>query len=139
MNKAPQPVWVVPYDPSDMAPLPAIMEEGSRFAVYDRHKKDFGPMEVGLYTPYDSFEACRAAMIAERSQALRGMHDESRQLAASIEHIRTIPSATFPNVQREVRAQGQQEQQEAQGQEKIEGQQEKVIPAKTELKRPSRK
>jgi hypothetical protein len=36
-------------------------------------------------------------------------------------------------------SQGQQEQQEAKGQEKIEGQQEKVIPAKTELKRPSRK
>lgn len=138
MNKAPQPVWVIPCDPSDMAPLPAIMEEGSRFAVYDRHKKEFGSMETQPYAPYDSFEACRAAMIAERSQALRAMQDESRQLAASIEHIRTIPNATFPNVQREVREQGQQEQQEAQErQEKVERRQE-VTPAKTELKRPRR-
>lgn len=136
MNKAPQPVWVVSYDSSDMAPLPAIMEEGSRFAVYDRHKKDFGPMEIQLYTPYDSFEACRAAMIAERSRALRVMQDESRQLAASIEHIRTIPNATFPNVQREVRAQGQQEEAQER-QEKVERRQE-VTSAKTELKRPRR-
>lgn len=138
MNESPQQVWVIPGHPGDMEPLPALLED-NQFALYDRRKKSFDPSKFELCVPYNSFEECRAAMIAGRTEALNEARDFCRQLAASIEHIRTIPNATFPNVQREVRAQGQQEQQEAQGQQKAEGQQKEVMPAKTELKRPSRK
>jgi hypothetical protein len=56
-------------------------------------------------------------------------------LAASIEHIKTIPTATFPNVSREVREQGQQ-QEEAKAQEETKA--EEVKPAPELKKKPLR-
>jgi beta-lactamase class A len=74
-------------------------------------------------------------MLAERSGLLEELNATCRELAASIEHTRTIPTATFPNVQREVR-------EEQQGQEKTQAEKvpdagEKVKPALTQP--PSRK
>ena len=48
-------------------------------------------------------------MISLRTKTLEEANQYCRQLAASIEHIRTVPIATFPNVKREVREQGQQQ------------------------------
>ncbi len=99
-----QEVWIIPGDPSDMAPLPAIFRLG-QIALYDRKQQVFGKFSgysAGV-ARYATFEECRAAMLAERSGLLEELNATCRELAASIEHTRTIPTATFPNVQREVR------------------------------------
>ena len=117
-----QQVWVIPGDPSDMAPLPALIRDSDQLAFYDRRKQVFGQFVRDPFATIEGhkdFEECRAAMIAERSALLEDLNRTCRELAASIEHIRTIPSAVFPNVSREVR-------EEVQGQEKAQEQQEKA-------------
>ena len=131
-----QEVWIIPGDPSDMAPLPAIFRLG-QIALYDRKQQVFGKSSgysAGV-ARYATFEECRAAMLAERSGLLEELNATCRELAASIEHTRTIPTATFPNVQREVREE-QQGQEKAQA-EKVPDAGEKVKPALTQP--PSRK
>jgi hypothetical protein len=131
-----QEVWIIPGDPSDMAPLPAIFRLG-QIALYDRKQQVFGKFSgysAGV-ARYATFEECRAAMLAERSGLLEELNATCRELAASIEHTRTIPTATFPNVQREVREE-QQGQEKAQA-EKVLDAGEKVKPALTQS--PSRK
>jgi hypothetical protein len=131
-----QEVWIIPGDPSDMAPLPAIFRLG-QIALYDRKQQVFGKFSgysAGV-ARYATFEECRAAMLAERSGLLEELNATCRELAASIEHTRTIPTATFPNVQREVREE-QQGQEKAQA-EKVPDAGEKVKPALTQP--PSRK
>ena len=136
-----QQVWVIPGDPNDMAPLPALLKGENQIAFYERKKQTFGLFAKDPFATvegYSSFEACRAAMITERSAMLEDLNRTCRDLAASIEHIKTIPTATFPNVSREVREQDQG-QEEAQKQEEAEGQrQEEVKPAPEPKKRPSR-
>jgi hypothetical protein len=139
-----QEVWIIPGDPSDMAPLPALLrpqpDDPNLIAVYDRKQKEFSPFALAgwkhhpLYY-FRTFEECRSAMIAERSELLEELNAQCRRLAASIEHTRTIPTATFPNVQREVREE-QQGQEKAQA-EKVPDAGEKVKPALTQP--PSRK
>ncbi len=131
-----QEVWIIPGDPSDLAPLPAIFRLG-QIALYDRKQQVFGKFSgysAGV-ARYATFEECRAAMLAERSGLLEELNATCRELAASIEHTRTIPTATFPNVQREVREE-QQGQEKAQA-EKVPDAGEKVKPALTQP--PSRK
>jgi hypothetical protein len=134
-----QEVWIIPGDPSDMAPLPAIFRLG-QIALYDRKQQVFGKFSgysAGV-ARYATFEECRAAILAERSGLLEELNATCRELAASIEHTRTIPTATFPNVQREVREeQGQQGQEKAQPQEKAPNAGKEVKPALTQP--PSRK
>ena len=134
-----QQVWVIPGNPIDMAPLPAL-RNGEALAFYERRTQTFGDFvkdPFAAISTYSDFESCRAAMIAERSAMLEDLNRTCRDLAASIEHIKTIPTATFPNVSREVREEGQQE--EAQKQEEAEGQQQKEVKPAPELKkRPSR-
>jgi hypothetical protein len=140
-----QEVWIIPGDPSDMAPLPVLRKNSGHFAVYDRRTQTFGefiatnwlvPRDDKRNVPYwSTFEECRAAMLAERSGLLEELNAQCRELAASIEHTRTIPTQSFPNVQREVR-------EEQQGQEKAQAEKapdagEKVKPALTQP--PSRK
>jgi hypothetical protein len=132
-----QEVWIMPGDPSNMEPLPAIFRLG-QIALYDRKQQVLGRFSgysagVALYA---TFEECRAAMLAERSELLEELNATCRELAASIEHTRTIPTATFPNVQREVREE-QQGQEKAQAEEKVPDAGEKVKPALTQP--PSRK
>jgi hypothetical protein len=141
-----QEVWIIPGDPSDMAPLPVLRKSGGHFAVYDRRTQTFGefiatnwlvPRDGKGNVPYwSTFEECRAAMLAERSGLLEELNATCRELAASIEHTRTIPTATFPNVQREVREE-QQGQEKAQAEEKAPDAGEKVKPALAQP--PSRK
>lgn len=142
MTDSVQQVWVIPENPADMAPLPAL-QRGDKFSFWDRHKKQFGPWEDGvffdLFQPsYATFEECRAAMIAARTSELEQFRRHSRNLAASIEHVRTIPAADFPNVSREV---PEAQQQEAEGQEKAQQQEAEVRPAvkPTLRQRPSRR
>ena len=134
-----QQAWIIPGNPSDMAPLPAL-RKGEALAFYERRTQAFGDFvrdPFAAISTYSDFESCRAAMIAERSAMLEDLNRTCRDLAASIEHIKTIPTATFPNVSREVREEGQK-QEEAQKQEKAEGRQEEVKPATELKKRPSR-
>lgn len=142
MNEANK-VWVAPESLDDMAPLPALLYDGSGIALYDRKAKTFGEVIDFYPAPaYDTFEQCRLAMIGDMTEALSEAHDHARRLAIAIEHVRTIPTASFPNVQREVREQeGQQEEgQEQQVERRQEAQAEEVKPApKPELKRPARK
>ncbi len=139
-------VWITPGDPNDMAPLPAIQYGDDLFRDYDRRT---GAFSESTYThpfiaTFDTFEECRAAMIELRTQWLKESRENSRQLAASIEHIRSLPHAKFPDVIREVR---EAPQEEAQGQEEAKAEetvtpQPEAEPAKGEakpaLKRPSR-
>lgn len=128
-----------------MAPLPAL-RKGEALAFYERRTQTFGDFvkdPFAAISTYSDFESCRAAMIAERSAMLEDLNRTCRDLAASIEHIKTIPTATFPttfpNVSREVREQDQG-QEEAQKQEEVEGQQQQkeVKPAPELKRRPSR-
>ena len=140
-----QQVWVIPGDPSDMAPLPVLLKDGDQIAYYNRRSQEFGSFiqddfNFGLTEAqsFADFESCRAAMIAERSAMLEDLNRICRDLAASIEHIKFIPTADFPNVSREVREQGQQEE-DQEPEEKAEGQQQEAVKPPPQLKRrPSR-
>jgi hypothetical protein len=144
MSDSVEQVWIIPGDPSDMAPLPVLRRGDGAFAAYDRKTQTFGQFSYNWQVPRDdkgsvlywsTFEECRAAMLAERSGLLEELNATCRELAASIEHTRTIPSQSFPNVQREVREE-QQGQEKAQA-EKVPDAGEKVKPALTQP--PSRK
>ncbi len=126
-----QEVWIFLDDPSSMEPLPAILRLG-QIALYDRKQQVLGRFAGYSYglAHYATFEECRAAMLAERSELLEELNATCRELAASIEHTRTIPTQSFPNVLREVR-------EEQQGQEKAQAEKapdagEKVKPALTQ-------
>jgi hypothetical protein len=147
MSETVEQVWIIPGDPNDMAPLPVLRKNNGHFAVYDRRTQTFGefiatnwlvPRDGKGNVPYwSTFEECRAAMLAERSGLLEELNATCRELAASIEHTRTIPTATFPNVQREVREEQEQQGQEKAQAEKVPDAGEKVKPALTQP--PSRK
>jgi hypothetical protein len=154
--------WVIPSDLDDMEPLPALFKNKTDIAFYNRKRKCFNdydrlpfvtealercfddespvPMR-GMVAycsaldvlAYSTFEECRAAMIEARTQALKEARRHSHELAISIEHIRTIPPALFPNVIREV---PEAQQQEAQEQKEAQA---KEVKAKPALRRPSRK
>lgn len=136
----PRQVWMIPLDSSDMAPLPALYrEEGGKsfLRFYDRRAKVFAGLLEGPILPvFDTFEECRAYMIKSRTGHLENLREEELCTVRAIEHLKTIPTAQFPDVIREV-PEAQQGQQEAEGQEKAEA--EEVKPAKTEFKRPTRK
>jgi hypothetical protein len=132
-----QQAWIIPGNPSDMAPLP-VLKKGEALAFYERRTQTFGDFvkdPFAAISTYSDFESCRAAMIVERSAMLDDLNKTCRELAASIEHIKTIPTATFPNVSREVREQGQQ-QEEAKAQEETKA--EEVKPAPELKKKPLR-
>jgi hypothetical protein len=141
-EKTEQQVWIIPGNPEDMAPLPLLLREPNQVLFYDRKSQQFSldtsenlAFALTGCLSFPDFESCRAAMIAERSADLEKLNRHCRQLAQSIEHIKTIPAATFPNVSREVREQGQQ-QKEAKAQEKAEA--EEVKPALELKKKPTR-
>jgi hypothetical protein len=127
-------VWVIPNDPTDLAPLPALVDSDSRFSYYNRKARQFGAGLLSLDVAYATYDECRAAMIEARTKALEKARQHTHLLAATIEHLRFIPATPFPSdVTREV---PEAEQQEAQGQEEADA--EEVKPAKVDLKRPRR-
>jgi hypothetical protein len=138
-------LWAIPFHRDDMEPLPTLLDEQGRYWVLNRKSKKFEQEEVVFFLDtFLTFEACRAAMIEGRTQALNESREHSRYLAASIEHIRSLPHAKFPDVIREVR---EAPQEEAEGQEEAKTA-EAVTPqpeaepakggARVALKRPSR-
>jgi hypothetical protein len=139
--------WAIPFDPNDMEPLPVFIDEQSECWDYNRNTRKFefaGEFYLNFGDCYPTFEECRAAMIEGRTQALKEARKHAHELAASIEHIRSLPHALFPNVIREV---PEAPQEEAQGQEEAKAA-EAVTPqpeaepakagARPALKRPSR-
>jgi hypothetical protein len=121
--------WIIPEDPSDLAPLPALRHDETHFSTYNRRKQVFGEVFEHLFMPtYDTFDQCRAAMVDLLTGTLEESNKHCRWLAQSIEHIKTIPTATFPNVSREVREQGQQEEAKAQAQEETKAKEVKPAP-----------
>jgi hypothetical protein len=136
-----QQVWIIPGDPNDLAPLPVLQYDETHFSDYDRRKQIFGAVYEHHFMPtYDTFEECRTAMVGLLAGTLEESNKHCRWLAQSIEHIKFIPTAPFPNVSREVREQDQgQQQEEAKGpKEKAQGRQEAVKPPPQLKKRPSR-
>jgi hypothetical protein len=127
-------VWVVkPIDARDLAPLPALVKD-SAVAIYDRREGKFGPFTWVNLPFYATFDECRVAMVEQLIKDLTAAREAAREIAATIEHVKTIPATPFPSdVTREV---PEAQQQEAQGQEEASA--EEVKPAKTELKRPRR-
>lgn len=152
MSESLQKVWVIPYDHDDLAPLPALLNENRKIAVYNRREREFAnflecDVEVCLFWPvYSTFDECRTAMINVRTQAYNETREHARKLATSIEHIKIIPVAEFPSVEQipEEKVQPEQgiqggSQQGIEGEKQQEEQQEEVKPAKAEYKRPIRK
>lgn len=123
MTDSVQQVWLIPGDPSDLAPLPALKRGERLFADYSRREKTFGDFYEHLFlNAYNTFDECRAAMIDTRVEALDQAREHARHLANTIEHIRTIPTATFPSDALQHNAQQRQEetvQEEAQAEEVI--------------------
>lgn len=115
-------VWVIPNDPNDLAPLPAMVDGKSRFAYYNRKQKRFGDLVLSLDIAYETFEHCRAAMIKARTAAYDEARAHAGVLARSIEHIRNIPTQEFPDVVSKVPEAEQQKPEE----EKAEGQKEVI-------------
>ena len=135
MTDSAQQVWVIPDDPNDLAPLPALQLGERLFADYNRREKTFGDFYEHLFLKaYSTFDECRAAMIDAGIEALDQARGHARHLANTIEHIRTIPATPFPS---DALQHNLQQQQEEAVQE--EAKTEEVKPAKAELKRPSRR
>lgn len=127
-------VWVIPSDPNDLSPLPALVDGDSRFSYYNRRERQFDAGVLSLDLAYATYDCCREAMIQARTKALEEARQHTHLLAATIEHLRFIPATPFPSdVTREV---PEAQQQEAQGQEEASA--EEVKPAKVDLKRPRR-
>jgi hypothetical protein len=137
----PQQVWVMPPEPDDIAPLPALLHEREDglhlLAFYDRRKKAFDtPIENPAWDHHATFEDCRAQMLIVKKGLLEQLHARTRETAQIIEHLRTIPTADFPDVIREVREAEQEQEEKAQGRQEEKAQAEQV---KTDPKRPSRR
>ncbi len=141
MPTKPEQVWVMPLQREDLVPLPALSFRPARdrrfLSFYDRHKKVFPPpQEEPIIEHYATFEDCRAQMLIVKRGLLEQLHTRTRETAQIIEHLRTIPTADFPDVIREVREaeQGQEEATEGRQEEKAQAEQ-----VKTDPKRPSRR
>lgn len=133
-------VWAI--DLPDLEPLPALLRKGAdgrrEVAVYSRRDKCFGRFKTNIFhmpEVFDTFDDCRIEIIARQMQALRDTRDHAHRLALGIEHIKSLPIATFPD------APQIQEQQQAE-EEVEEGQVQEVkpaAPAPQQIKRPTRK
>lgn len=130
--------WIIPFEPSDLEPLPVLVAEltglpGSGLFLFDRKKGEFNtgdPRDSRDRALYSTFEECRHAMMAQWLDDLRDASFNARHAAGVIEHLRTIPTQSFPNVLREVPE--TQVIQEEKAQEKVETSRPKVTaePAK---------
>lgn len=124
-------VWAAHFP--DLEPLPALLREeglGRReVALYNRRDKCFGRFEsyvLDVPQTFDTFDDCRIEIIAQQMQALQNTREHAHQLALGIEHVRSLPIATFPD------APQIQEQQQA---EEVKP----AAPAPQQIKRPTRK
>jgi hypothetical protein len=133
MTDSVQQVWVIPADGQDRAPLPALVEDGNT-AFYDRREQRFRPFSYGSVPFYATFDECRLAMIEAFTADLADIRQTARDIAATIEHVKTIPSTPFPS---DAIRQGDRQEEAVQEEASAEAAEE-VKPA-TELKRPRRR
>jgi hypothetical protein len=134
MTDSVQQVWVTPLTLGDHAPLPALTKDGL-VAVYDRREQKFGGFRNDYLLPlYATFDECRLAMIQELTMYLASTRQAARDIAATIEHVKTIPSTPFPS---DAIRQGDRQEEAVQEEASAEAAEE-VKPA-TELKRPRRR
>ena len=75
------------------------------------------PRDPGHVTLYHTFEECRSAMIEQWSDSLSNINRNARHVASVIEHLRTIPTQSFPDVLSEV---SEPQTSEEKNQEKVE-------------------
>jgi len=125
-----QQVWVIPTDPEDRAPLPALHMEGN-IAFYDRQERRFRPFNYGSTPFYTTFDECRLALVGCLTEELNESRQRSYDLAAAVEHVKMIPTVPFPS---DAIRQGDRQEEAVQEEAKAE----EVKPAKAELKRPRR-
>lgn len=129
-------VWVIDHPEgmaSSLEPLPALLRKeglGRReVALYNRRDKCFGRFEsyvLDVPQTFDTFDECRIEIIAQQMQALRDTREHAHQLALGIEHIKSLPIATFPDAPQ---IQEQQQTEEVKP----------AAPAPQQIKRPTRK
>jgi hypothetical protein len=134
MTDSVQQVWVIPNTLGDHAPLPALAKDGL-VAEYDRREQQFGGFYAYDFLPfYATFDECRLAMIETYTADLARTRQMVRDIAATIEHVKTIPSTPFPS---DAIRQGDRQEEAVQEEASAEAAEE-VKPA-TELKRPRRR
>jgi hypothetical protein len=96
----PEQVWVMPSDPADLAPLPAILhsyDDGAGFiSEYDRKSKQFllGYTLCEVY--FHVFETCRLAMLDRQSAVLAKAKDEYMNQASIYSHLDSMVPAAYP-------------------------------------------
>jgi hypothetical protein len=151
-------VWAINFP--DLEPLPALLvtervDVESRLLLYNRRDKCFPPypdesFPADLFPFFDTFDECRIEMIARRMEALHEKREKARQLVLAIEHIKSLPIATFPDapqIQEQQQLEGQLRKAVAEGAGFVVGKDVKVTieevkpaaPAPQQIKRPSRK
>jgi hypothetical protein len=134
MTDSVQQVWVIPSTLGDHAPLPALAKDGL-VAEYDRREQQFGGFYAYDFLPfYSTFDECRLAMIERLAMHLASTRQIAHDVAATIEHVKTIPSTPFPS---DAIRQGDRQEEAVQEEASAEAAEE-VKPA-TELKRPRRR
>lgn len=102
--------WVAPPCAGDFEPLPALVAEAEglpdgAFFLFDRKKREFNtsdPRDSRHTVLYCTFEECRHAMMTEWLDYLRDATSNARHAAGVVEHLRTIPTQSFPDVLPEV-------------------------------------
>jgi len=134
MTDSVQQVWACPVILGDHAPLPALAKDGL-VALYDRREQRFGDFCHYDFLPlYTTFDECRLAMVEQLTMHLTETRQAVRDIAATIEHVKTIPSTPFPS---DAIRQGDRQEEAVQEEASAEAAEE-VKPA-TELKRPRRR
>lgn len=116
----------MPSDPKDLEPLPVLVADvrglpnGALF-LFDRKRREFNtnnPRDPRHTTLYHTFEECRHAMMTQWLDDLRDATFNARHAAGVVEHLRAIPTQSFPDVLPEVPE--PQASQEEKAQEKVE-------------------
>lgn len=133
-------VWAIDFP--DLEPLPALLRQGvggqREVAVYNRRDKCFERFKTNIFhmpEVFDTFDDCRIEIIARQMQALQDIRGHAHRLASRIEHVKSLPIATFPDApQIQEQQQAEEEVEEDQAQEV-----KPAAPAPQQIKRPTRK
>jgi hypothetical protein len=97
----PEQVWIVPTDPADLAPLPAILHTYTEHEIivseYDRKSKQFLLAErERRTTACKTFEECRQLMLQRQRAVLLKAKEEYRNQASVFSHLDNMPPAAYP-------------------------------------------
>jgi hypothetical protein len=97
----PEQVWVMPSDPADLAPLPAILHSYTEHEIivseYDRKSKQFLLAERERRTQaFKNFATCRLAMLDRQSTVLEKAKAEYQNQASIYSHLDSMVPAAYP-------------------------------------------